>query len=306
MRMKNLYLTILGVILSVGLMAQTATTISAVQGTGAASPFDGDSVIVSGLVTAVDTNYNDVKGYVIQDGNGPRSGIYVFDSDNQPLVGDSIRVQATVKEHFNFTELTFVKNYIVFSSGHTVIPEVITIAQANSEDYESVLVTVKNLTCMSTPTNGTYGTWTTTNGSVELKIDDFLSSMYVQNPTLSETYDITGVIDWNEWGSYNGTEEFYQVNPRYASDIVVSTSIEGNVIGDTKIFPIPASDKINVTSKENINSIELFNVIGKSVYTETFKSTSKISLDVNNFKTGMYMLKVNYDNSSSVYRVVVK
>ena len=176
--MKKIYLSILGVIISVGLMAQTSTTIYAVQGQAAASPYAGDSVIVSGVVTALDTNYSSTDGYFIQDGTGPWSGIYVYDYTNHPNVGDSVRLQATVSEYYDFTELTYVKNFTVISSGHTVTPIEITATQANTEDYEGVFVKVRNLTCVSTPSSGTFGVWATTNNSVELKIDDFICSLY--------------------------------------------------------------------------------------------------------------------------------
>ncbi len=295
--MRNLYLTILGVIISVGLMAQTATTISAVQGQTASSPFDGDSVIVSGVVTALDTNYNSIKGYFIQDGTGPWSGIYVYDYNNHPNVGDSVRLQATVSEYYDFTELTYVKNFTVISSGNTVTPTVITATQANTEDYEGVFVKINNLTCVSTPSSSTYGVWSATNNSVEVKIDDFLSSMYVQNPTLNEVYDITGVMDYG----YN----YYHLNPRGASDIVISSGILENLLNNTKIYPIPANNNLTVKSEKEITSVELFNIVGDKVLVNNINSNNA-NINVTKINAGVYFLKVNFAENSIMQKIIIK
>jgi len=297
--MKNLYLTILGVIITVGLMAQTNATIYQIQGQSAASPFVDDSVIVSGVVTAVDTNYSDNNGYFIQDGTGPWSGIYVYDYNNATSVnvGDSVRLQATVTEYYDFTELKNVKNFTVISSGNTVTPTVITATQANTEDYEGVLVTVKNLTCVSTPSSSTFGVWTGVNNSVEVKIDDFVCSMYAYTPTMNEIYDVTGVLDYGY--------SYYHINPRSANDVTTSSGVIENNLNNTKIYPIPANNNLTVSSEKEINSVELFNIVGAKILSYNVNSNNT-NINVNSINAGVYFLKINFEKNSIMQKVIIK
>ncbi|MBI2568583.1 MAG: lamin tail domain-containing protein [Candidatus Schekmanbacteria bacterium] len=78
-----------------------------IQGTGTASPLAGQTVSTTGIVTAIEA-----KGFYIQDpagdGNADSSdGVYVY-SGSAPVVstGDEVRVQATVAEYKELTELT--------------------------------------------------------------------------------------------------------------------------------------------------------------------------------------------------------
>ncbi len=76
-------------------------TIAEIQGSAATSPYTGQSVVTTGIVTAVDTN-----GFWIQmatdDGNANTSdGVFVFTSTAPPasaVVGNSVQVSGTVTE----------------------------------------------------------------------------------------------------------------------------------------------------------------------------------------------------------------
>ena len=67
---------------SISLSAQTIVDI---QGNGDVSPYDGQIVTTTGIVTAIAP-----QGYFIQDGFTLRSGIYVYEQDNSPAVGDEV------------------------------------------------------------------------------------------------------------------------------------------------------------------------------------------------------------------------
>ena len=95
-----------------------ATTISDVQGSGPASPLDGQTVTVSGIVTG-DFQENDsddrrnLGGFYMQDGppDGDlqtSDGIFVFDGTNPSTdisVGDVVEVTGTVAEYFGETQI---------------------------------------------------------------------------------------------------------------------------------------------------------------------------------------------------------
>jgi predicted extracellular nuclease len=104
---------------SCGAMAQTLT-IGTIQGSGAASPYAGSTVTVSGIVTAIGP-----AGFFIQsppggdDGDPETSeGLYVYTATPPTVtVGDGVEVVGTVKEFHALTEISQPTRVDVVSSG---------------------------------------------------------------------------------------------------------------------------------------------------------------------------------------------
>ncbi|HAA00964.1 MAG TPA: hypothetical protein DCD96_04900, partial [Flavobacteriales bacterium] len=125
------------------------------------SPLIGQQVQTGGIVSAVYAS-----GYFIQDGVGPWRGLHVFDSNNFPAIGDSVRITGYVSEYFSMTQISSVSSFLVFSSSNPVYaPSVISTAAVNTEAYEGVLVRVNNATCVNA--NAGFGMWTVNDGSQE-------------------------------------------------------------------------------------------------------------------------------------------
>ena len=295
--MKNFYLTILGLVVSLALTAQTTATISQIQGQAAASPFVGDSVITSGVVTAlVKNNDGTDKGYYIQDGAGAWNGIYVFDYNNVPSVGDNITIQAEVSEYNNMTELDYVSSFTVNSSGNTLpAATILTPAQASTEDYEAVLVKVNGVNCVTSPDN--YGVWYGLNNGDTLKVDDQILKTSVFTPVVSATYDVTGIMNF-DWG-------YFKIEPRSTSDVVISAGVLENLLNNTKIYPVPANNMLNISSEQKIVSTELFNIVGSKI-NSTLVNSNNAAVNVSEYAAGIYMLKVNFENNSLIQKVIIK
>ena len=136
----------------------SAKAIYQIQGSGATSPFVGQVVTTSGVVTKVDNN-----GFFMQDLTGDNNpatsdGIFVFTSTAPTVsVGQMAQVTATVQE-FNVgaatnadtlahtvTELSTVTSVVVTGSGYSVAPVVVTLPLAagdSLERFEGMLVTL--------------------------------------------------------------------------------------------------------------------------------------------------------------------
>ena len=149
------------------------THIHDIQGNGDTSPFAGQSVTTSGIVTAVKSN-----GFFIQEAeidydadSNTSEGVFVFTSAPPPAaaaVGNLVTVQATVSEFIPnadpnsppTTELTFATVQLT-STGNT-LPSPIVLTPANTdpsgplnqlERFEGMRVQVNSLTTVS-PTDG--------------------------------------------------------------------------------------------------------------------------------------------------------
>ena len=76
------------------------------------------------------------------------------------------------------------------------------------------------------------------------------------------------------------------------------------------IFPNPSFDKITIEWKSKSNqpsSIQLLDLTGREVMSEmvnTIKESSQTSIDISSLQTGVYILRVNNQTQSAVYKVV--
>ena len=128
-------------------------TIPEIQSNTTASPFEGQIVETSGVVTAVFTGDDELRGFYLQDPTGDADaetsdGIFVFYPSGAVAltVGDRISITAEVDEFFELTELTNVSNLVVESSGNSlpapakiVLPETV---NGELERYEGMLVEI--------------------------------------------------------------------------------------------------------------------------------------------------------------------
>jgi len=60
------------------------------------------------------------------------------------------------------------------------------------------------------------------------------------------------------------------------------------------LYPNPANNQVNISSENIINSIEIFNFLGQSVYKTNVKSREKI-IDINSLSKGVYIIGVSTD-----------
>ncbi|KAA1162655.1 ExeM/NucH family extracellular endonuclease [Pseudoalteromonas fuliginea] len=129
------------------------TLISAIQGDGAASPLVGSVVKFEGVVTADFQGDDELKGFFISslaadiDANPLTSeGLFVYFADTDVSVGDHVRVQGTVEEYFDATQIGSVSQVAVCDTGLASAATKITLPLADAtylESFEGMLVTLE-------------------------------------------------------------------------------------------------------------------------------------------------------------------
>lgn len=70
-----------------------------------------------------------------------------------------------------------------------------------------------------------------------------------------------------------------------------------------KVYPNPASEKWNVTSNSILNSVEVFDVLGKQVISLSPK-TNDVVIDASNLNPGMYFAQINGANGSKTIKLI--
>jgi len=229
------------------------TSIQAIQGTTDDSPFAGQTVSTTGIVTA--TFGND---FFIQNGNELRSGIYVYSSAEFPALGDSVIVTGEVSEYFSLTEFAFPDEVYILTSNNP-IPEPISINTGNlaNEDYEGMLVQVNDVTVTYATFNfDDYGAWKVDDGSGECIIHNTEEGFEYPAELAEQIGSITGVCTFNydEW----------KIDLRIVDDVLAGADIVGPVITEIAVIDettiaIYFNENVELESAETIENYSIDN-----------------------------------------------
>ena len=121
-------------------------------------------------------------------------------------------------------------------------------------------------------------------------------------PATGETYDI--VLTYNpEYPSSNGKFAINAVSlaETLALNITSASMLENEY--SIKVFPIPATEVLNVVSDVEVKGVSLVNFVGQKVMSQTGNS-SRYQLNVSDFTPGMYFLKIEMMSGNVITRRV--
>ncbi|MGI9540550.1 MAG: immunoglobulin-like domain-containing protein, partial [Flavobacteriaceae bacterium] len=112
---------------------------------------------------------------------------------------------------------------------------------------------------------------------------------------------VTGSVDTNTLGVYTITYSLTDSSGNTALEVTRTVYVENGLslsdmeIMELKIFPNPTSSIWQIKSSRIIESIALFNLIGKRLmYKETF--SDQIQIDATSFPDGIYLILINKNN----------
>ena len=258
-----------------------------IQGQLSDSPYDGDEVITTGIVTAI---YSD--SYVIQDGAGAWNGIWInnYEAPAELAIGDDITIRGDVTEYNQWSDgdNTFITDATVtINSSGNELPEstVITTVNVPTEDYEGVLVTVSSAICTN-PDLG-YGEWEVDDGTGACRVDDLAYTFYATQGT---PYDVTGPVGY----SYSN----FKIEPRDSTDVVTLGDTDSPEIltvlapNDTTV-QITFSEYVDETTSEDIAN---YSIVSRSVTVDNAvrndPDSTQVTLTVSGMTEGDYTLTI--------------
>lgn len=271
---------------TVNLAGPTFTAIRDIQYTtneSGDSPLKDQTVWVKGVVTSnfINTPYFPVKGYSIQDANEAWSGVWVFDSINNPNIGDSVKLQATVTEYYNLTELKNVANFEVFDMG-VATPINVTVSEVNTEAFEGCYVRVE---CVrSTGNRMPYGNWPCVNAANDTVFFSHNFSNDAYTIEQDKYYSVAGVVEYNRG--------YYYVNYPTVNDIIADcdASVDEMLANAIEVYPNPTNGQINIANAEGKN-IVVINTLGQ-VVASIDNATENQTIDMSGLCEGTYFVKV--------------
>jgi len=246
--------------------------------TNDASGFKGYVVTLEGVVMVDTSDY--VNNYYIQDNDSMWCGIWIYDITNRPLKGDKVRVTGTVQENYGVTRLYNLTAYQMVTPGYGVYQPVpvttgeITTGGANAEAYESVLVSLQNLTVTNPFPDGAgnYGEFSINDGSGELRVDDAM----VFDGNLDTLYLLNDHID-KLVGIHYYSFSNYKLLPRNNDDVYGHTSKlddkKKSVAGQFRLeqnYPNPFNNetviRFNIPTTSPV-TLTVYNILGQKIRT---------------------------------------
>jgi len=259
----------------------TITSIYNIQGQQDNSPYDGEVVSTTGVVTGNFGGY-----YYIQDGTGGWNGLFVYESGRNPSVGDSIVITGTISEYYGKTELSGISDYYFISSNNT-LPDPVLISTGNiDEAYEGVLVKVTNAVCTDANYQGNFYMWTVDDGSGELRIHN--TSVFEYEPVEGSYYNVTGPMnyDFDEW----------KIDLRFESDVSSGGDTDGPTV--VEVTPVISTnikvmfnEAVETTSAEDPANYSINNGIAVESAMQHSFNKSQVNLTVSEL-SGNYELTV--------------
>ncbi|WP_411767234.1 T9SS type A sorting domain-containing protein [Winogradskyella sp. A3E31] len=254
------------------------------------------------LVTHTDSFRN---RHWIEDSN--ISGILIYDDSDviNPAysVGDLVSgLRGTTVESNGVLQFIPTSNAgTIDSSGNTVTPQVVTIANMNAapDDYESEFVQLQNVTFVDGDGMATFTTgqnYNVTDGvNTIVKRTDFFSADYIGELIPSSELATLNAVA----GEFNGTAQIYV---RSLADFTLSNG-EFNT-SKFSLYPNPTSTgqvKINSVNSGAMD-VEVYDILGKQVKRETITNT----LDVSNLRSGVYILKITQNEATTTKKLVIR
>ena len=132
---------------------------------------------------------------------------------------------------------------------------------------------------------------------------------YIENETVTltatanESYEF---LNWTENGEIVSEESEYSFTITSDRNLVanfIATEGIDELSSAFNLYPNPANDNLYIDSKVKINEVVIYDVYGRSQQS-TVNSQQSLSIDVSNFNSGIYFVKIVTDNGEVVKRFV--
>lgn len=185
--------------------------------------------------------------------------------------GDSVVLQGKVDQYFGMTQMSFLDT--LYKVGNSGLQSPLVLTTPMAEQNEAQLIRINNCT-MPTPaqwTNAGSGfTFTAAKGGTtyRVRIDSLTTAFGTPAPV--GTFDVVGWV--SQYDSCNpACLSFYQLNPRYAADIIRFNSIDEVNNTSVAVYPNPSTGVFNLLVNLNSDNAEVkvYNLLGSLVYSGT-------------------------------------
>ncbi|MBI4932030.1 MAG: T9SS type A sorting domain-containing protein [Bacteroidetes bacterium] len=142
----------------------------------------------------------------------------------------------------------------------------------------------------------------TPTGNVEMQAN---TEVLLEGEFVSEGEFYAHTVPCDNSGLRIGNPEVRTSNDKSNYSVGKST-LQANNLMQYSLFPNPARDKITVNSKGIINSIEIKNVLGQSIYQSSNLQINQSTIDLSSHPKGIYFIKVQSGDKVYTEKVVIQ
>jgi len=292
---------------SVIIASSTPNTIADIQADVAT--YIGEMVTIRGIVTigAGVIKEDETRAY-IQDNSG--RGINIFDFDLLPNIdrGDELLMVGYVDQFITTTEITDFSFTMLSSGNNLPTAAELTVAQANSPNYEGTFISV----------GGTISRFREITGGTKLTLMDGNDSTFVMiwGSTGIDVTSITVGSDWSFSGVGSQYYDDFQLLVGYADDIT-TLGIEDNVelpitFGLHTAYPNPFNPSTTVSwslDHSGEHELSIYNILGQRVdvlssgYMPAGSFTS--TWQANELSSGVYFIQLTSEHKNDIHKILL-
>ena len=99
----------------------------------------------------------------------------------------------------------------------------------------------------------------------------------------------------------NGCADTASYNVTYIS----STGIWDNSSSSINLYPNPVNDILNISSSDNIKSLEIKDLLGRIIYSSLDINSKIISLNTSNFINNVYLLSLIINDKLVIKKIII-
>lgn len=264
---------------------------------GLRSAQEGEAITVTGeIILTYKQSFRNAK--VFQDAS---AGIYIDDNSGAITtnynLGDGVTgLTGTLSTYNGLLQLIPISDAGTASStGNVITPKTLTLAQltAGAESYESQLIKVEGVTVTGNDGETTFingKIYTLTQGADTFPMrTTFYSFDGEELPT--SAFDLEGII--NERSGVG-----LHLAPRSYNDVTLSKFSFDKV--EVSVYPNPVQSTLNFSGLTSPIKATVFDMLGKRL----LQTEVTNRLELGHLKSGIYMVKINSENSSKIFNIV--
>ncbi len=275
---------------------------------------------ISEIRSGTEDNYYELAGEAIMtfDTGNSRNQKYIQDASGAILIDDSAGVISTsyavgdgisgIKGKLSAFQgvLQFVPQVdpgVASNTGISFTAEVVTIAEltANFEDYESEWITINDVSFLAADGTATFASsenYDITDGTNTLVFRTAFSNADLIGEVIpSSSVNVTGPA-----AESSGTARVLGTS---LANIVLG--LEKNTLPGFSAYPNPVTGgALTVTtSSAALKTLNIFNVLGKKVFTQDFSARNK-TFDISPISSGVYIMKVTEGDAIATKKLIIE
>jgi hypothetical protein len=169
----------------------------------------------------------------------------------------------------------------------------------NGSCSSTTATTILNTT--STPTGATTQTFSVGQTLANLSVTGTNLQWYnaaTNGSTLPSTTQLVSGTTYYVSQSVNGCE-----GPRLSITVTLALGIDESQLFTINYNPNPVKDLLYVKSSEIVKKVYVFNLLGQLLLMEN-KNDSEFNIDLSIFPTSNYLIKVEAENKSQVFKII--